>query len=135
VSPVAKGFLLAIISVLAASIGVGLALSTVPPATPGLLQFIALIGASLILAYVVEALWLTSRVSPDDANSREWLGFLVGSGATGFLGVVFALLLAQHRSFGYDNFLDDFGLAWSAVSLLILGGTLVLQPLLADRYR
>jgi hypothetical protein len=133
VSPIGKGFALALISVLAASIGVGLALSTAPPADPSLLQGIALVGASLVLAYVVEVLWLVSRMSADD--DREWLGFIVGAGATGFLGVVFALLLAQHRSNGYDNFLDDLGLAWSAVSLLILGGTLVLQPLLAVRFR
>jgi hypothetical protein len=131
VSPLGKGFALALISVLAASIGVALALSTAPPADPSLLQGIALVGASLVLAYIVEVFWLLSRMSAGD--DREWFGFLVGSGATGFLGVVIALVLAQHRSHGYDNFLDDLGLAWSAVSLLILGGTLVLQPLLAVR--
>ncbi|HEX7058965.1 MAG TPA: hypothetical protein VF176_03865 [Solirubrobacterales bacterium] len=117
-----------------ASLGVGFYLSTIPPASPGLFQDIATVGASLVLAYVVEAVWLVPRVEVDDGY-EEWLGFIVGAGLAGFLGVVIALLLTQHRQAGHDNALDWLGLSWSAVSLLILGATLILQPLLADRYR
>lgn len=120
-------------SVAVASIGVGLALATLPPPSPGLLENIALIGATLVLAYVVEAVWLVPRVEVD-GDREEWLGFLVGTGIAGLLGVVFALLASEHRAAGHDNWLDAFGLAWAAVSLLILGGLLVIQPLLADRF-
>lgn len=96
------------------------------------MQNLAMIGASFVLAYVVEMTWLVRRAEID-GDREEWLGFLVGTGTAALVGVALALLVAEHRAAGHDNFLDDFGLAWSAVSLGTLGGLLVLQPLLADR--
>jgi hypothetical protein len=132
--PVTKGLLLALGSVALAALGIGLAFSTLPAAAPSLFQGIALVGASLVLAYAVEATLLTPRVEVGDGH-EEWLGFVVGAGLAGFGGVVLALLLAQHRDAGHDNFLDDLGLAWCAVSLITLGATILVQPLLAERLR
>ena len=75
---------------------------------------------------------LVSRVEADN-EFEEWLGFVTGAGIVGFLGVVLALLLSAHRAVGHSNFIDKIGLAWVAVSLLILGAALVIQPLLAHR--
>jgi hypothetical protein len=131
--PTAKGVVIALGSVALASLGAYFFLMTMPAASPELLRSMALIGASLLIAYVIEAVWLVPRVEIDDQH-EEWLGFLVGAALAALLGIVIALLLAEHRAVGHANFLDDFGLAWATVSLLILGGVLVLQPLLADRY-
>jgi hypothetical protein len=130
--PLSKGIANALVSVAAASLGLYFFFGAVPLASPELLRSVALVGATLVLAYVVEAVWLVQRVEQDD-EFEEWLGFVTGAGIAGFLGVVLALLLAEHRLAGHSNFVDELGTAWVAVSLLILGGVLVLQPLLAHR--
>jgi hypothetical protein len=132
--PVSKGVVNALLAVALASVGGYFFLRAIPAASPELLRTIALIGASLLLGYIVEAVWVVPRVALDD-EYEEWLGFITGAGIAGFLGVVFALLLSEHRAAGHDNFIDSLGVAWTAFSLLILGGVLVLQPLLADRFR
>jgi hypothetical protein len=132
--PIPKGIVQALGSVAVATVGIGFALSTIPAASPALLENLALIGAALLIAYAVEAVWLAQRAEMDD-EYEEWLGFLVGTGIAGLLSVAIALLLAEHRLAGHDNLVDDFGLAWAVVSLVILGGVLVLQPLLASRFR
>jgi hypothetical protein len=132
--PIPKGVIQALGSVAVATVGIGFALHTVPAASPALLENLAQIGALLLIAYTVEAVWLAQRAEMDD-EYEEWLGFLVGTGIAGLLAVAFALLLSDHRAAGHDNLVDDFGLAWAVVSLVILGGVLVLQPVLAMRYR
>jgi hypothetical protein len=133
--PLAKGVVLSIVSVAGATIGAAFFLATVAAPSPDLLRTMALIGASFILAYVVEAVWLVQRVEiASQDEHEEWLGFLTGVGIAGLLGMTAALLVAEHRAAGYDNTLDDVGAAWAAVSLAILGGLIVLQPLLADRF-
>jgi hypothetical protein len=130
--PIPRGIANALGSVALASLGLYFFFTAVPAASAELLRTISLIGAALLIAYVVEAVWLVSRVEVDD-EYEEWLGFVTGAGIAGLLGVVFALLLAEHRTVGHSNFIDEIGTAWSAVSLLILGFVLVLQPLLAHR--
>lgn len=132
--PIPKGVLQALGSVAVATVGIGFALNTIPTASPALLENIAQIGAALLIAYTVEAVWLAQRAEMDD-EYEEWLGFLVGTGIAGLLAIAFALLLSGHRAAGHDNLIDDFGLAWAVISLAILGGVLVLQPVLAMRYR
>ncbi|HEX6687042.1 MAG TPA: hypothetical protein VF085_00080 [Solirubrobacterales bacterium] len=131
--PIPKGVANAVASVALASLGLYFFFQTIPPASPDLLRTLATIGAGLLIAYVVEAVWLVGRVELDD-EYEEWLGFVTGAGIAGFLGVVFALLLSEHRIAGHSNFIDEIGTAWAAVSLLILGFTLVAQPLLAHRF-
>jgi hypothetical protein len=132
--PSTKGLLLALWSVLLGSIGVAFFLGAIPPASPALLQNLAIVGAILIPAYVAEVVWLVPRMG-SGLDYEEWLGFLVGAAFAALLGVAIALLLGEHRAVGHSNWLDDLGLAWVAVSELVLAGALVLQPLLADRLR
>lgn len=130
--PISKGIVNALFSIAAASLGGYFFFNAVPLASPDLLRSIATIGATLLLAYIVETVWLVQRVQRDD-EYEEWLGFITGAGIAGFLGVVFALLLSEHRAVGHANFIDEIGVAWVAVSLLILGGSLIAHPLLAHR--
>ncbi|HWI96563.1 MAG TPA: hypothetical protein VNS60_10905 [Solirubrobacterales bacterium] len=131
--PVTKGVLLALFSVAVASIGAAFFLGAVPPASPDLLQSLALIGAILLLGYVVEVIWLVPRMGHGE-ELEEWLGFIVGAAIADLLAIAVALLGVQHRLAGHSNSLDDLGLAFVIVSLVVLAGTLVAQPLLARRF-
>jgi len=133
IEPIWKGALLGIWSVLLASIGLAFFLGAVPNGSAELLRSLAIVGAILLPAYVVEVVWLLPRMG-QGIEHEEWLGFLAGAALATLLGVSAALLLAEHRSAGHANAIDDFGLAWVIASQLILGGALVLQPLLAHRF-
>ena len=131
--PITKGVLLALFSVVVASIGAAFFLGAVPPASPGLLQNLALIGAILLPGYVVEVVWLVPRMGHGE-ELEEWLGFIIGAAIADLLAIAVALLGVQHRLAGHSNSLDDLGLAFVIVSLVVLAGTLVAQPLLARRF-
>lgn len=136
--PLSKGIANALFTVSVASLGVYFFFSTVPPASPELLRSAASIGATLVLAYVVEAVWLVQRAAQDEAEEEEyeeWLGMTIGAAIAGFLGIILALLLSEHRAAGHANFIDELGVAWVAVSLLVLGASLIAHPLLAHRLR
>ena len=132
--PVAKGVVLALLSVAVATLGAAFFLSTLPAASPELLRTVALIGAALVIAFAVEATWLAERVGQGD-EYEEWLGFIAGAGIAGLIGVVVSLLVAEHLAAGHESLIDDIGVAWSTVSLTILGVVIVIQPLLANRFR
>lgn len=131
--PITKGILLALFSVIVASIGAAFFLGAVPPASPDLLQSLALVGAILLPGYVVEVIWLVPRMGRGE-ELEEWLGFIVGAAIADLLAIAVALLGVQHRLAGHSNSLDDLGLAFVIVSLVVLAGTLVAQPLLARRF-
>ncbi len=133
VEPITRGLLLALFSVAVASVGAAFFLGAVPSVSPDLLQSLALIGAVLIPAYVVEVIWLVPRMGGGE-ELEEWLGFIVGAGIADLLAIAVALLGAQHRLAGHSNSIDDLGLAFVVVSLIVLSGTLVAQPLLAHRF-
>jgi hypothetical protein len=132
--PTTKGIVLALWSVALAMVGGAFFLGAVPPASPELLRSLATIGAILLPAYVVEVTWLVPHMGKG-VDYEEWLGFVVGAGIAGLIGIAVALLLAEHRLAGHANSLDDIGLAWVVASELILAGALIVQPLLANRFR
>ncbi len=132
--PITKGVLLALCSVALASVGGSFFLGAIPAASPELLRSLATIGAVLVPAYVVEVVWMVPHLGRGE-EFEEWLGFVVGAAMAGLLAIAVALLGAEHRVAGHANSLDDLGLSFVVVSLTILAGTLVLQPLLAHRFR
>jgi hypothetical protein len=131
--PMSRGVLLALFSVSAATIGVFFFLASLPAPSPELLQTLATIGAILVPAYAIEVAWLVPQMGRGE-ELEEWLGFIVGAAIADLLAIVVALLGVQHRSAGHSNSLDDLGLAFVFVSLVLLASTLVAQPLLARRF-
>jgi hypothetical protein len=125
--------MLALFSVSAATFGVVFFLSRLPAPSPELLQTLATIGAILVPAYAIEVAWLVPGMGRGE-ELEEWLGFIVGAAIADLLSIAVALLGVQHRSAGHSNSLDDLGLAFVIVSLFVLAGTLVAQPLLANRF-
>jgi len=131
--PITKGILLALFSVVVASIGAAFFLGALPAASPALFDSLATIGAIFVAAFVVEVVWMVPQMGRGE-EFEEWLGFVVGAGIAGLLAIAVALLGVQHRLSGHSNSIDDLGLSFVIVSLVILGGTLVAQPLLARRF-
>jgi hypothetical protein len=117
--------------VLAALFAVPLVI-VIPHPTPALLRDIANIGVVLVLGYVVEAVWLVPRMARQAEDYEELLGVLTGMALAGLVGILVAVLVSAHLAAGHANLLDDLGLAWSAASLIVLGGMVGLQPLLVD---
>ncbi len=100
------------------------------------MRSMAEIGVTLLLAYVVEAAWMATRLSRETEEEREhWLGSTAGFGLAGLIGVIIALLVAEHRAAGHGNALDAFGLWWSVFSLGLLGVAVALHPVIVARWR
>jgi hypothetical protein len=102
---------------------------------PDFMYTLAQVGIAIVFAFVVEAVWMVERVDPHEADHRDWLGTACGFAIAGLLGVAFALAVGAHRDAGHANLLDAAGLWWSIVSLVLLGGLVVIQPLLVDLHR
>lgn len=134
VGEVKKGCLKAIGLILVGSMGISLITRILPGPSPDLLNGFASLGTGLLLAYVIEAAWITPRMRAAK-DYEERLGVLVGVAVSGLIGVVLALLLAAHRTAGHSNWLDDFGLAWAVLSLAVLGSLVVLHPLLVHEWQ
>jgi hypothetical protein len=97
-----------------------------------LMYAIAAIGASVFLAFAVEATLLAGMVKRK-AESENWLGFVTGLGLSGLSGTVVALAVAAHREAGHGNVLDILGFCWSAASLFLLGVLVAYQPLIMHK--
>lgn len=132
-TPISRGIALALSSVILATIGAAFFVGALPAASPHLLESLATIGAILIPAYAIEVVWLLPQMGRGD-EYEEWLGFVVGAGVAGLFAIAAGLLEAQHRAADHSGAIDDVGLAFVVVSLAILSGTLILQPVLAHRF-
>jgi hypothetical protein len=98
--------------------------------SPILMREIAGIGATILLGYVIEAVWLAQGLARD--HEYEFLlGALTGLAVAGLIGVGAALLVAEHRAAHHGNLLDDIGLWWSVYSIGFLGAMVTIQPLMA----
>lgn len=128
-----KGVLEALLILVGCTISMTLVARLVSDPSADLLSGVSSLGTGLLLAYVVEISWLTSRMRRLPDYERR-LGAFVGVGAGGLLGVVVALLLAAHRDAGHSNLLDCVGVSWVAVSLAFLGVVVIIQPLLVHEW-
>lgn len=105
----------------------------IPDASESLLEAIATVGTGLFLAYVIEMAWLVTRLK-GARDIKKRLGVYIGLGLTGLAGIVVALLLSAHQAAGHSNYLDDIGLAWAGVSLMVLGLVVAIHPLLVHEW-
>jgi hypothetical protein len=96
--------------------------------SPEFLRATAGVGASLFLAYVIEATWLMKGLGFTD-ESEVRLGVYTGLALDGFLGVV-SLLVLSEISVG-DDPAGQLLLWWAGGSLFALGFLVAGQPLIA----
>lgn len=124
---------LAMVTYLAAMLALTVGRAAYPSAN--LMQTFAQIAATLLVGWVVMAVWMVARVERDGDDREEWLGGTTGLGVGGLAGLAVALLVAAHREAGHANFLDRFGCWWAVISIGALGLMLVLHPLVVERWR
>jgi hypothetical protein len=93
----------------------------------GFLQSVAQVGATLLIAYSVETAWAVKSASALSASPR-WMGFVMGIGAAGLLGIAFALGLSERVAAGHWIWIDELLFGWVAGSLTILGCLVVSLP-------
>jgi hypothetical protein len=103
---------------------------------PEFLGNLAGVGSTIFVAFVIEmsaiVLWSTSHDDEDDALSGETVGF----GFAALVGVGFALALANHKDSHALTSLEELGLAWSILSLGMLGLIVAAYPLMIyERHR
>lgn len=132
-NPIERGITEALLVVIATSIPFWLLVSFIPPPSADLMRGLASLGTGLLLAYVVEAVWVTRQMRPV-ADYEFRLGAFVGFAVAGLVGTIVALLVAAHRAAEHANLLDSAGLSWAVVSLSVLGGLVVAQPLLVHEW-
>jgi hypothetical protein len=93
-----------------------------------LLNGLAQVGATLLVAYAVETSWFV-KVSHARGGDREnWVGFAAALGVSGVLGIGSALALSGHGD-GSRSWIEEFGFGWSVSSLGLLGLLVGLLPL------
>lgn len=100
----------------------------IPTPSDRLFDDVAQIGATLLIAFAIEASWLVKVSDRRSAKREEWIGFVSGLGVLGFSGVVASLALAEHIRSGHDNWLGHLGFAWVVSTLLALGLIVAIQP-------
>ncbi|MEZ5078358.1 MAG: hypothetical protein R2725_13060 [Solirubrobacterales bacterium] len=119
-----RGFLGATLTALAGALAL-LPLVDATDLSPSaeLLRGLAQVGATLLVAYAVEAAWLPTASTGRGASRGSWLGYAAG------IGVALALGLAEADT-GSLSLIGQLGLAWVLFSLPLLGLLVVLLPLL-----
>lgn len=136
-NPVRKGFAEGLAAIAAGSLFAVFGLTVIASKpTDDLLRSLAEVGATFLIAYVIEVSWIVKTSSTaralDERESR--LGTFIGIGAAALFGIALALGLAERARVHHWNFFDEIGFAWVAVSLVALGAVVVLQPLLTHEW-
>jgi MFS family permease len=134
IDPLPRAIIFALSIVALPGLGMALELRSSYPDS-GLMYAIGQVGVAVVLAFVIEAAWMTERFDRRESNHRGWLGAMTGFALAGLLCVASALAVGAHCAAGHANFLDALGLWWSIVSLAMLGAVVVVQPLVADELR
>jgi hypothetical protein len=112
-------------------------LSFIAPPRPdeGLLEALAGIGSTLLIAYVVEVTWLVHASSSRPLEEREKrLGALTGIAGSAFIGVGLAIALAARVHAGHWLLIDRLGFGFVLGTLLMAGIFVVMQPVLAHEW-
>jgi cation transport ATPase len=84
------------------------------------LRTLAVIGATLLVAYEVIASTIILKAQVESRDKRqERLGALVGIGASGMIGIANALVLSERTCVDNPGLLEELAFAWTAASLLM----------------
>jgi len=129
-----RGFWLALgmTLILAAIFGLIVGANSIQP-TRDVLQSLAQIGATLLVAYAVETSWAVKSGGPLGAD-QQWMGVVMGIGAAGLGGIALALALSERLAAGHWIWIDQLLFGWVAGSLTILGCLVVSLPDLTDSW-
>lgn len=106
--------------------GVFTALGPHPDLSPEFLRTVAGIGASLFLAYVIEAAWMATRLVPQGKSGERFMGVLTGFAVCGLAGIVF--ILTQSDKERSALLASSYFLWWSLLALILLGMMVAIQP-------
>lgn len=100
-----------------------------------LFRQIAQVGTGLFIAYsvAITAIVKAFVAEVDEPVPDGWLGYLVGVGSCGLVGMGIALALSEHRDAGHDNLLDAIGFGWVLTSTALLGLAVAGLPVLISR--
>jgi hypothetical protein len=99
----------------------------VPHPEPRFLGSLAQVGATLLVAYAVEVVWLLKTSRTRGGDREIFVGGAAGLGTCGVFGIGFALALAEHRGASWTT-AEEFGFAWSVASLGLLASLVGLLP-------
>jgi uncharacterized membrane protein YfcA len=128
-SPLRRGFIETVAMISSATLVTVPGLLFLDPAIPReTFDAAAQIGATLLVAYAVETSWWLKSHRIRNSNRENWVGYTSGIGACAFLGVIVALGLSIGS--GDLNGIQTLGLAWSALTLTVLGALVATLPLL-----
>jgi hypothetical protein len=135
-TPLQRGYWEAglVVSGLAILLWVAFEMWSVDP-TPGVLSSLAEIGATLLIAYVIEISWLVRASRTRRLEERESrLGALTGVGYAGLLGIGASLALSERATAHHWTWLDGLGFGFAVGSLAMLGLMVVMQPMLTHEW-
>jgi multisubunit Na+/H+ antiporter MnhB subunit len=106
-----------------------------PDPSGELLRGLSEIGATLLIAYVLEISWIVraSRARPLQER-EERLGTFVGVGAAALAGICLALALSERTAVHHWTWLDELGFGFVVGPLLMVAITVAMQPLLVHEW-
>lgn len=103
--------------------------------TTELLETLAQVGAALLIAYVLEVSWLVKVSRERPLQEREnRLGALLGVGVAAFVAIAVSLGLVARVGHGDWIWIDVLSLGFVLGALLMVGLTVVMQPLLTHEW-
>jgi hypothetical protein len=94
--------------------------------TPETSASLAQIGATLLVAYAVEANWLLKRSHVRSKSRQNWVGFASGTAFCGVLAIGTALVLSSEAQ--SHALTQRLLLAWTVASFFFLGVFVALSP-------
>jgi hypothetical protein len=87
---------------------------------------LAQVGATLLVAYAVQMSWVLENSRKRGADRENWVGFATGVGVCALFGIGIALALGGHS--GSLSLLEHLAFGWSVVSIGLLGAWIAMQP-------
>lgn len=125
-SPFSKGVLEAITATFACTVVSFFGLYQLFPEPDQTSAALAQVGATLLVAYAVQASWVLRASRKRGPDRENWVGIAAGIGFCALIGILLALALAAHHE--PLNWLEAFAFGWVVVANALLGGMIAFQP-------
>jgi Kef-type K+ transport system membrane component KefB len=128
-SPMARGFASALVAFAFTGLLARWLLAVLAARPSGeLLRDMAVIGATLLIAYAIEMSAVVRVERVRTPNRENWIGFVVGSGVSGLIAIIISLGLAERAEVNHWIWLDQAAFAFAAMAFLGLGLLVALLP-------